>query len=357
MSETILLTGGLGYIGSHCAVELLNAGYRVILVDNLCNSHEDTLEKIRATCATRLIPDSDVSESDVVAYMNENCVFFNVDLANAGECRARLWAIFEEFPIAAVIHLAAHKSVPESVEDPIVYFKNNLFSLTHVLDAMDKFEVHRLIFSSSATVYGDCRVASPKPNGQIAETAEKQPTNPYGQTKWFGEQMCESMARAWAESNHGVRVIALRYGNPVNSRPDLPENPRGAAMNLFNVAMEVVQGTRDKLCIFGDDYPTPDGTGVRDFIHVVDLAEAHVAALRSSPEKGVYDVFNVGIGHGYSVLDIVGGLEQVNQTEIPREIVARRPGDVASLVFDVSRAKTQLNWQAQRTTLLDLCQK
>lgn len=351
--HTVLLTGGMGYIGSHCAVALLDAGYRVILVDNLSNSFETAEDHIKKA----------LTHSEAA----ENLQFYHVDLANRRDAMPVLRGIFQVFAVDAVIHLAAYKSVPESVADPLRYYRNNLFSLVHLLEIMDEFGVHRLIFSSSATVYAPA-------TGHISETGAIGPSNPYGRTKWFGEGMCEDMASAWSAKKEGekenfVSVVSLRYGNPVNSHPSglLPETPVGPAMNLFNVAMEVVERKRSHLKIFGTDYPTSDGSGVRDYIHVVDLADAHVATLQKmlhpaadeeeDAKLGSYQAINVGIGRGFSVFQMLYALEAIHKKPIPRVLEARRPGDVASVVFDVSKAERLLGWRAKFRTIQELCQK
>jgi UDP-glucose 4-epimerase len=366
-SKVVLLTGGMGYIGSHCAVALLRSNYEVILVDNLSNSFESAKEGIQKAFSAS---DHQHGDGAAVDDLKEKLHFYNVDLAG-NEARPLLRAIFQVHDIDAVIHLAAFKSVPESVAEPLRYYKNNLFSLIHLLDVMSEFNVHRLIFSSSATVYAPVKTAfhqQDKCHSALTESANKEPTNPYGRTKWFGESICQDQAHAWlSESsenkNKGVCVVSLRYGNPVNSHPSgaLPETPAGPAMNLFNVAMEVLNGKRSELSIFGRDYPTRDGTGVRDYIHVVDLANAHVATLEKIFQTGIaqlassYEVINVGIGQGFSVLEMVAALEKIHGCKIPTRFQDRRPGDVASVVFDVSKAENLLGWRAERRTVEALC--
>jgi UDP-glucose 4-epimerase len=338
-------------------VALLKAGYCVVLVDNLSNSYDTAVDAIKKAVI------SDVQDADQRA---ENLTFVNVDLADAHNAHRMLRAIFECYEVDAVIHLAAYKSVPESVAEPLLYYQNNLCSLLNVLQVMDEFQVHRLIFSSSATVYSPepANVQQPDDQGMgLTEDAQTGPTNPYGRTKLFGEAICKDMANVWRNFKQSpqneVHVVSLRYGNPVNSHPSgaLPETPVGGAMNLFNVAMEVLSGKRAELKVFGRDYPTPDGTGVRDYIHVVDLADAHVTTINKmfSDALGHYDVFNIGIGRGFSVLQIVATLEKIHQQSIPHCVESRRPGDVASVVFNVTRAEHVLSWKAKHQTVEELC--
>lgn len=311
---TTLLTGGCGYIGSHTAVALLQAGHHVILVDSFCNSHPDVATKIAQT---------------VVLDDPRRLVVVEADLTVANV----LDNVFCEYAVDAVIHFAAHKSVGESVADPLKYHHNNLVSLINLLQTMDKHHVHRLIFSSSATVYAPC-------DAPITEDKPTRPLNPYGWTKWMGEQILRDVA--WADG----QVIALRYFNPAGAYGLLSENPVGPANNLFPVIMEVLRGKRPHLTVFGSDWPTRDGTGERDYVHVMDLAEAHVAALQ---HQARFAIFNVGTGRGSTVLEVHRAMERLSGRDIPLVMEARRPGDAASVVVDPARARKELGWSAHRT--------
>lgn len=348
--KVVVVTGGAGYIGSHVTVALCQAGYDVVIVDNFSNSHPEVVDSIRQL----------ISKKDHPAAGN---VFVaGIDIARGHASLDALRQVFQHHPVSAVIHMAALKSVPESTRSPLGYYETNVAGLLNVLRVMSEYSVHRLIFSSSATVYGNPAVE------KVAETEPLQPTNPYGWSKRMGEQICQDMARH--EWSSPAAVISLRYANPVNSHHSgkLPETPRGPAMNLFNVCMEVIKGQRDLVNVFGSDYPTPDGTGVRDYIHVEDVASAHVSALKrilshsSGPSDDapsgapLYEALNVGIGRGHSVLELIRGLENQHHTHIPFQWCGRRPGDVARLVFDVSTAAAALpDWKPRHLTIEDLC--
>ena len=321
---TILLTGGTGYIGSHTAVELLNSGHDVVIVDDLSNSQAsvvDRLEKITGNRPT----------------------FYQADVANA----AALNAVFEKHNIDAVIHFAGFKAVGESVQKPVAYYRNNIDVTLTLLEVMAKHGVNRMIFSSSATVYGQ---------SEAVPFTEEMPclgcTNPYGWTKY----MIEQILRDTAAANQEMSVVLLRYFNPVGAHESgmIGEKPNGIPNNLMPYVTQVAAGIRDHLSVFGNDYPTRDGTGVRDYIHVVDLAKGHTAALTYSVAHKGCEVFNLGTGIGYSVLDLVKAFEEVNGVKIPYEIAPRRAGDIATCYAGTDKAKCMLHWRAERT-LEDMC--
>jgi UDP-glucose 4-epimerase len=316
LMRTILVAGGAGYIGSHTAVTLLERGFDVVVADDLSNSS-------KAAVAT------------IERLGGRPVRFHEVDLTDA-EAAA---SVFAAEAIDAVIHFAGLKAVGESVEQPLRYYRTNLLSTMNLLEAMAAHDVWDLVFSSSATVYGD-PVQLP-----IPETAPTGATNPYGRTKHMIEQVLGDVAAA----DPRWRIVLLRYFNPVGAHPsgELGEDPRGIPNNLVPFVMQVAVGRREKLLVYGDDYDTPDGTGVRDYIHVVDLARGHLAAL-DHLEAGCHP-FNLGTGSGSSVLEVIRAVEAVSGREIPYEVVARRPGDIATSLADPSRANSQLEWRADRT--------
>ncbi len=319
----ILVTGGAGFIGSHTIVELLGAGYEVVSVDNYSNSSPSVNDRIR------LITGSPYD-------------FYMVDVTNEN----MLSAVFSRHKIDCVIHFAAHKAVGESVSDPLKYYKNNLNSLLSVCSVMQKHGCKQLIFSSSATVYG-----IPK-SVPIGEGFPLSAINPYGRTKLFAELML----RDFAHANPDWSVTALRYFNPIGAHPSglIGEKPNDIPNNLLPYVSQVAAGILPRLRVFGGDYPTRDGTGVRDYIHVVDLARGHVAAIgKLTGRSGVY-VYNLGTGRGESVLEIVKAMETVSGREIPYEIVERREGDSAESYADPSKAERELGWKAQYN-LEDMC--
>lgn len=317
MPSTILITGGAGYIGSHTAVELMQQGHRVVIVDNLCNSSLQVLDRLRTLCG-------------------ESFDFVQADVRDA---RA-LDALFAQHPIEGVIHFAGLKAVGESVAQPLRYFDNNLGSTLTLLQAMERAGVRRLVFSSSATVYGDPAQVP------IQETAPLQATNPYGRTKW----MCEEILRDLQRADPRWHVAILRYFNPVGAHESglIGEAPNGTPNNLMPYITQVAVGQREYLSIFGDDYPTPDGTGVRDYIHVVDLAQGHLTALRYLQVQQRSITVNLGTGRGVSVKELVERFEQVNGVRIPHRYVERRPGDIAACWADTTLARDALGWCAQR---------
>lgn len=318
----ILLTGGTGYIGSHTCLALLDAGHSVVIADNLCNSNKETLTQL-----TRLT--------------NKSITFYEADVTN----KAAVEEIFAAHSFDGVIHFAGLKAVGESVEKPLAYYANNLISTMVLAEACVKHGVDRFVFSSSATVYGNN--SSP-----LLETMALLPTtNPYGETKAMSERILTDTAKA----NSSFAVSLLRYFNPVGAHESglIGEAPKGVPNNLMPFVTGVAKGTLKKLHVFGNNYPTVDGTGVRDYVHVMDLAEGHVAALENIT-KGVH-VYNLGTGTGKSVMELVHAFEAVNNVKIPYEVVDRRPGDLAECYADVAKAKKELGWQAKRD-LKAMCQ-
>lgn len=314
---SILVTGGAGYIGSHTCVELLNAGYDVVVIDNLCNSSEKSLERVEKLTGKRP-------------------VFYKGDILDADV----LNTIFAENSIESVIHFAGLKAVGESVAKPWEYYTNNISGTLNLVDAMRKNRCKNIIFSSSATVYGD-----PTEIPITEECPKGTCTNPYGWTKSMLEQILADIQKADQEWN----VILLRYFNPIGAHPSgiMGENPNGIPNNLMPYITQVAVGKLQKLGVFGDDYDTPDGTGVRDYIHVVDLAIGHVAAIQKIKEAVGLGIYNLGTGQGYSVLDIVKNFEAANGVEIPYSIKPRRPGDIAKCYCDPTKAEKELGWKAQ----------
>jgi UDP-glucose 4-epimerase len=319
----ILVTGGAGYIGSHTVVELLKDGHEVVVVDNLVNSNERVFSRLE-----------EITGKKVKSYA--------IDVAN----KQALLTVFDENKFDAVIHFAGLKAVGESVAEPLLYYRNNLDSTISLLEVMVEKDVKQIVFSSSATVYGDPE------NIPISEDAALHPTNPYGQTKL----MIEQILRDLVVPNREFRVTILRYFNPVGAHPSglIGEDPQGLPNNLMPFISRVAAGRIDKLKIYGDDYPTADGTGVRDYLHVVDLARAHVDAIEHAPEPGQVVTYNLGTGKGYTVLEVLASFERAVGHEIPHEIIARRPGDVAAVYAEPSKAERELGWRAEKT-LDDMC--
>lgn len=330
MSETpcILVSGGAGFIGSHTCVELLESGFDVVIADDLSNASERVLERIHT-----IVGDE--------AY--EHLSFFHCNVAD----RNSLEAIFDTCPISAVIHFAGFKAVGESVEKPIEYYSNNLTTTMVLLEVMREHGCTSIIFSSSATVYGDPDTLP------LTEMSPKKPaTNPYGWTKWMIEQILCDVARADSSWN----VVLLRYFNPIGAHPSglIGEDPKGIPNNLLPYVAQVAVGKREAVHVFGNDYPTPDGTGVRDYIHVMDLAKGHVAALKWMMDKCGCEVFNLGTGKGTSVLEIIHAFSEAAGKELPYVIEPRRAGDVAENYADTSKAKAVLGWEAQ-FDIQDMC--
>ena len=320
----ILVTGGAGYIGSHPCVELLESGYEVVVVDNLCNSNPKSLERVQKLTG-------------------KSVKFYEGDVRDEELLRK----IFAENEIAAVIHFAGLKAVGESVAQPWRYYDNNLNSTLVLTKVMGEAGCKNIIFSSSATVYsGDNEM----PLRETSRTGNC--TNPYGWTKYMTEQILSGMAKADPQWS----IVLLRYFNPVGAHKSgtMGEDPRGIPNNLMPFITQVAVGRREKLSVFGNDYDTPDGTGVRDYIHVVDLAKGHVAAIRYAVENHGCEVFNLGTGVGYSVLDMVKAFETANGVKIPYAIVDRRPGDLATCYADPAKSREVLGWKAEKT-LEDMC--
>ena len=313
----ILVTGGRGYIGSHTVVELQNNGYDVVVLDNLSNSSVKSLDRVKA-----------ITGKDVKFY--------------EGDIRDRkiLEKIFDNEKIDSCIHFAGLKAVGESVEKPWEYYDNNITGTLTLVDEMRKHGVKNIIFSSSATVYGD-----PAQIPITEECPKGQCTNPYGWTKSMLEQILSDMQKADNEWN----VVLLRYFNPIGAHQSgtMGENPNGIPNNLMPYITQVAVGKREELGVFGNDYDTPDGTGVRDYIHVVDLADGHVKALKKIEENAGLCIYNLGTGTGYSVLDIVKNFEEANNLKIPYSIKPRRAGDIATCYADPSKAKKELGWEAK----------
>ena len=321
---TILLTGAAGYIASHTWLALQRAGYRVVGVDNFVNSSPRVLERL-AELATASIE------------------FERGDVCDA----AQMDEIFDRYRPAAVVHFAAYKAVGESVSKPLAYYRNNLGGLVNTCEAMQRHGCSRIVFSSSATVYG-----APE-SLPLREDAPTSATNPYGATKLMGEQILRDLGVA--DSNW--QTASLRYFNPVGAHESgrIGEDPRGTPNNLMPYVAQVAVGRRAKLSVFGNDYDTPDGTGVRDYIHVTDLAEGHVAALRRLLDQPGSLTVNLGTGQGYSVLDLVRAYEAASGRSVPYEIVARRAGDIAACYADPGMARELLGWEA-RLDLTRMCE-
>jgi UDP-glucose 4-epimerase len=313
----VLLTGGAGYIGSHTCVELLNAGYEVVIADNFSNSKPLVVDRIR-----------EITGKDVTVYA--------IDVAD----REALEQVFCENEIGSVIHFAGYKAVGESCRIPVAYYRNNIDTMLTVLETMKAHNVHEIVFSSSATVYG-----TPE-SVPLTETMKTGCTNPYGWTKW----MIEQILRDAAVADPDLSVVLLRYFNPIGAHESgkIGEDPSGIPNNLLPYITQVAIGKLQKLNVFGDDYPTKDGSGVRDYIHVVDLAKGHVKAIEYADKHNGCEVFNLGTGIGYSVLDIVRAFEDVNGLKIPYTVVARRPGDIAECYADPKKAREELGWVAEK---------
>ncbi|MCU5439021.1 UDP-glucose 4-epimerase GalE [Bacillus cereus] len=312
----ILITGGAGYIGSHTCVELLNNNYKIIVVDNLSNSSIESLNRVKEITGKQF-------------------EFYKENALN----REKMNEIFLENNIEAVIHFAGFKAVGESTTIPLTYYYNNIISAIVLCDVMQKHNVKNFIFSSSATVYG-----TPK-TSPITEEFPLSVTNPYGQTKLMIEQIMRDVAKADDEWS----IALLRYFNPFGAHQSgrIGEDPNGIPNNLMPYVTQVAVGKLKELNIFGNDYPTKDGTGVRDYIHVVDLAKGHVKALEKVLKTKGIEAYNLGTGKGYSVLEMVKAFEKVSGKKIPYKVIGRRPGDVAICFADVSKAKRELGWEAE----------
>ena len=320
MKETILVTGGTGFIGSHTTVELQNAGYDVVIVDNLSNSKEDVIDGIEKITGIRP-------------------AFEKVDLRDQEATEA----VFRKYPkISGIIHFAASKAVGESVQIPLVYYRNNIISLVNLLELMPKYDVKGIIFSSSCTVYGQPDVLP-----ATEETPIKKAESPYGNTKQINEEIIQDFVKSGAP----IKSIILRYFNPIGSHPTaiIGEMPNGVPQNLIPFLTQTAIGIREKLSVFGDDYDTPDGSCIRDYIYVVDLAKAHVCAMTRIMEDKAeepVEVFNIGTGKGTSVLELINGVEKATGVKLNYQIVGRRPGDIEKVWGNVDKANKVLGWKA-----------
>lgn len=320
----VLVAGGAGYIGSHTAIELLESGYEVVIVDNLSNSNSIVVDRIK-----------ELSGKEIK--------FYNIDITN----KDKMHTVFKENNIESIIHFAALKAVGESVEKPIEYYSNNLISTLNLFELMREYGVKKFVFSSSATVYGDPHTCP------ILEDFPLSVTNPYGRTKLMIEQMLVDISKA----DKSLDIALLRYFNPVGAHKSgrIGEEPNGIPSNLMPYITKIAVGKLKELSVYGNDYPTHDGTGVRDYIHVLDLAAGHVKALQKLEENPGLVVYNLGTGKGYSVLDLVNAFSKASGKEIPYKIVGRRAGDVAMCYADSSKAEKELGWKA-KYELEEMCQ-
>jgi len=316
----ILVTGGTGYIGSHTVLQLLEAGHDVTVIDNLCNSSEESLNRVKNITG------------------KNNLAFLKIDIRDA----ENLEKLFNNNEFDAVIHFAGLKAVGESTEKPLEYYDNNVGGTTVLCEAMKKANVKTLVFSSSATVYGDPDIVPITENSPTGGT-----TNPYGTSKLMIEQMLEDLYK----SDNNWNIARLRYFNPVGAHESglIGEDPAGVPNNLMPYITQVASGKLERLSVFGDDYETPDGTGVRDYIHVVDLADGHLKALEKLKNNPGLVTYNLGTGNGYSVLDAINGFEKTNKVKIPYQIAPRRDGDIASCYADPTLAKIELGWSASKS--------
>ncbi len=323
--KNILLTGGAGYIGSHTAIELLNTGYSVIIVDNLSNSSLESLNRVEKIT-------------------NKKILFYEIDLCDKNKVNE----VINSNKIDAVIHFAGLKAVGESVNNPLLYYKNNILSTLNLLEAMLENNIKNLVFSSSATVYGD---PASIPITEKHSTGVGL-TNPYGKTKYFIEEILQDMTNTKQE----WQITSLRYFNPIGAHPTglIGEDPTGIPNNLMPFISQVAIGKRKKLNIYGNDYKTKDGTGVRDYIHVVDLAKAHLAAIKNPSKKNIYRSINIGTGQGTSVIELIEAFERINKIKINYKFEKRRSGDIAECYADPTLANKELNWVA-RLTIEDAC--
>ncbi len=313
----VLVTGGTGYIGSHTIVELLSHGYEVVAVDDFSNSKPIVLDKLKKITGQEIN-------------------FYELNVCD----KEKLRKVFKENKIDAVIHFAGFKAVGESVQKPLMYYRNNLDSTITLLEVMEEFGVKKIVFSSSATVYGDPEILP------IPETAKLSTTNPYGSTKLYIEGILKDVYI----SDNDFSIAILRYFNPVGAHPSglLGEDPHGIPNNLMPYIVKVANHELPHLNVFGNDYDTPDGTGVRDYIHVIDLALGHISALEYIDKHTGIDYYNLGTGKGYSVLEMVSAFSEVNKVSVPYEIGPRREGDIATCYADTTKAKEVLHWEAKR---------
>lgn len=320
--KRVLVTGGAGFIGSHTSVELVKAGFEVVVVDNLSNAELSAVESVRKITGKE------------IPFENADC-----------RDKAEMEGVFKKYEFNSVIHFAADKAVGESVEEPLKYYNNNLGSFITILELMEKYSVENIVFSSSATVYGQ-----PDELPATEQTPRKPANSPYGNTK----QICEDILRDSVAAYGGLKGIALRYFNPIGAHPSalIGELPKGAPNNLVPFITQTAAGIRKELSVFGDDYDTPDGSGLRDYIDVVDLAKAHVVAVDrmvGGKSKAEYEVFNIGTGVPLSVLELIKAFERVNSVEVPYKIVGRRAGDVEAVWADTTYANEELGWKAERS--------
>ncbi len=320
---TILVTGGAGYIGSHTCVQLLEAGYDIVVVDNLCNSCEESLNRVKSITG-------------------KDFKFYQTGLLDKNGIRE----IFEENSFEAVIHFAGLKAVGESCEKPLLYYKNNLISTLNLCEVMSEYNVKKLVFSSSATVYGNPHTVP------ITEDFPLSCTNPYGQTKLMIEYMLRDIAKADSQWD----IAILRYFNPVGAHKSglIGEDPTGIPNNLMPYIAQVAVGKRDYIHVFGNNYDTPDGTGVRDYIHVIDLADGHLAALKKIKDNVGVVTYNLGTGNGYSVLDMIHAFEKACGKTLDYKIEARRPGDIGECYANPAKAREEIGFEA-KYTLEDMC--
>lgn len=323
--KKILVTGGCGYIGSHTVVKLIENNFEVLIVDDLSNSKKDVLDRIKTITGVKP-------------------KFLEVDLKDSLLCHD---IFHENRDIDAVIHFAAHKAVSESVEQPLKYYQNNLYALINTLVSMEQYGINKLIFSSSATVYGN-----PKTLPITERTETQRPFSSYGNTKRVAEEIIEDVINANSEAS----AISLRYFNPIGAHESglIGELPTGIPNNLMPYITQTAAGVREKLMVYGNDYSTKDGTAIRDYIHVVDLAEAHVIALKrllDEKQENLFEIFNLGTGKGYSVLEVIAAFESVIEHPLNYEITSRRSGDVPQLYADISLSKDELGWKAKRDLL------
>lgn len=314
----VLVTGGAGYIGCHAVLELIAAGHEPVIVDDFSNSSPEAVKRV-----------SQIAGKDIA--------YEEVNLCD----KDALAKVFKKYDLDSVIHFAGLKAVGESVSKPLEYYRNNLVSTMNLCELMQEHGVFKMVFSSSATVYGDPETVP------ITEDSPIRSTNPYGQTK----VMIEQMLKDWVVSNDSLQVTCLRYFNPVGAHESglIGEAPNGIPNNLLPYVAQVAVGKLEKVRVFGNDYDTPDGTGIRDYIHVVDLAKGHVAALHHMPNPGSWLAINLGTGRGNSVLEAIKAFEKASNKTIPYEIVPRRPGDIAACYADPTKAKKQLGWEAKKT--------
>lgn len=336
--RTVLVTGGAGYIGSHTCLELLNENYKVIVVDNLDNSSEESLRRVKALTEAFLSEEALESE--------EKLVFRNIDIRD----KPGMEQVLNEFPdISSCVHFAGLKAVGESVAKPLEYYDCNVGGTVNLLQLLRRHSIKKFVFSSSATVYGDPEMLP------VTESARLQATNPYGRTKLFIEEILRDLQ---ASDPSSWKILILRYFNPIGAHPSgrIGEDPQGIPNNLMPFIAQVCVGRREKLSVFGNDYDTPDGSGVRDYIHVVDLARGHVAALdklyeeeeeEGKTSRGYCQAVNLGTGRGVSVFELVRGMSEATGKPVPYEITGRRPGDVAAVYADASLAESLLGWKAK----------